>query len=361
MSDYKPYKCEIKLNSNVETPFEADIIWGHMIWALKYLYGKDKVDEILENKDPYLILSDAFPSGSLPVPLSGIPLENIKGIMRQYSEKGLSSGMILKLLNFISRRPFMSLKHIINILKNPSELTELWKKSLKCDICPLFLIPVKKIKKQLEGINNLPGKICKSDKCFCLTGDFSHECRIVSEALLDCGYNHYYYTHKKRKNEKWDIYFLSSMNKETILNVLNFIGHNGYGRNASRGSGSFIIECFYELSGSERFDMYSGQENGFMTLSSSYMPLAGEIEDIESSRYKLISKIGRLGGHWASLKNSHKYPVVMARAGSVFFETPGVRKFYGQIVENVHSELKEVVQYGFAFPLWGNFFSPEEF
>ncbi len=348
LPELSAYKCTIKLRTPVDTPFESDILWGCMIWALKYFYGEKKVEETIAeySKNPPLILSDGFPHDHLPKPLYDIKSEKLEKLYTTCNN--INPDRIIKIFKNIINRTLLPYNLVKTILKEPDKLLSTIKNCLECYICPLSLLPVKKIKKY-ELIDVIK-KTCTVKNCFLLTGNSQRECKKITTSLPSL------YDFKRQKGELWDIYLLSLWEKELILEILTFIGHNGYGKNTTYGKGAFSIEYLNMLDFKERIDTYSGEENGFMTLSSSYIPVPGEIEDVIDSRYKLLIKIGKLGGHWTSTENFFKYPLAMCRAGSIFPASPGTKSFWGQILKGVHPEHEKIVQYGLAFPMWGNFF-----
>ena len=46
MKGYDTYRIEIEPLSSFLTPFHSDTIFGHMVWALSDLYGKDEADDL---------------------------------------------------------------------------------------------------------------------------------------------------------------------------------------------------------------------------------------------------------------------------------------------------------------------------
>jgi len=359
LSEHRVFKCTIKLISPLETHLEADIIWGNMMWALRYISGKDRVEEVIEaySSVPPLIISDGFPAGYLPAPLRDINPYKLDDIVKKSISEGLRFSRIEKVINAIlytERFPY----HIVSTIAGGERtLLDFIKDVLKCNLCPLLLISLKKMKKTKGNIKKLISNNCKIERCFFLNGNSSTDCFCIVREFLDKPHIYpLFYKHCGNAGEKWDIYILSSMDKALLEELLNFIGDNGYGRNASRGRGVFSVEDFKLLSGEERPDKYNGNENGFMTLASSYIPTAGEIDHVLGARYKLLIKTGKLGGHWASVKNFCKYPLIMCKAGSIFPASPGIKNFWGQLKKEIHPTRKEVVHYGWAFPVWGNFF-----
>ena len=61
--DYNIYELIIKPKSSFITNLESDIIWGHIMWMMKYIEGEPKFKEILDefnNGNPPFIVSNGF-------------------------------------------------------------------------------------------------------------------------------------------------------------------------------------------------------------------------------------------------------------------------------------------------------------
>jgi len=66
---YNIYEWEISPKSSFITPLESDIIFGHIIWAMKYLDGEEEVENILDefkSNQPPFIISNGFYTGYFP-------------------------------------------------------------------------------------------------------------------------------------------------------------------------------------------------------------------------------------------------------------------------------------------------------
>ena len=53
------------------TPLLGEILFGQMCWAFVRLYGEERLADLLEgyvDGRPFAVLSDAFPSGHVPLP-----------------------------------------------------------------------------------------------------------------------------------------------------------------------------------------------------------------------------------------------------------------------------------------------------
>ncbi len=133
----------------------------------------------------------------------------------------------------------------------------------------------------------------------------------------------------------------SIISYDLLQKCLNYIADSGYGRDATTGKGAI---CSIKLE-DYAFPDIAGAD-AFINLSSAYVPKENELTD---GYYSVHVKRGKLGGDYVLTNSPWKKPVMMIQAGSVFKGDPN--KTYGALIGNVHYELPEVVQYGYAYPL----------
>jgi CRISPR-associated protein Csm4 len=364
----KSYKIAVRLDSSVITPFHSDILWGHICWALRYCYDEQKLTDFLNSYNssaPPLIISNAFPKGFLPYPVLppmkklkvcelaetfwgvedfAVAVNIIKKLVKTaYVPKELIKNLSAQpishylILNAIFNDPMLCPK-IVNFL--PSGCTVKYRNGkLDCDDylssgkkCPVEFrqqisnttahrtsIYHAKINR-LTGIA-IDGGLFTTDETFYGNGDFEIYCKLGDE-----------------------------FSEETLRTCLDYINCSGYGRKSSTGKGR--IHCTLES-----FDDYMtlSSDNAFMTLSN-YVPRA---TDPYNGFYRLFTKYGKLGGHFASSPlipgnnpMPFKYPLLMFEAGSVFLAENQIAPFYGRILNNVHDIRKPLIaQYGMAYPL----------
>ena len=73
LGQMKLFRVTYNLRSAVASDWQADTIFGHICWALRYLEGEDKLIRFLsdyELRQPPIIISDGFPGELLPRPLT---------------------------------------------------------------------------------------------------------------------------------------------------------------------------------------------------------------------------------------------------------------------------------------------------
>ena len=66
----KLYKTTITPKSYFATSLKGDTIFGQMCWSILYLFGKDRLENLLKEYEnsPFLVVSDGFALGFLPKP-----------------------------------------------------------------------------------------------------------------------------------------------------------------------------------------------------------------------------------------------------------------------------------------------------
>jgi len=67
----KTFRCVIAPQTAFGTPLRGDTLFGQVGWTLAERYGEDRLRELLDGYTagrPFMVLSDAFPSGLLPRP-----------------------------------------------------------------------------------------------------------------------------------------------------------------------------------------------------------------------------------------------------------------------------------------------------
>lgn len=71
------FRLRARLLAALATPPQADTLFGHLCWALRYRDGEGALGEFLARYDgaPPLVLSDLFPEGWLPLPALDYPPE----------------------------------------------------------------------------------------------------------------------------------------------------------------------------------------------------------------------------------------------------------------------------------------------
>jgi CRISPR-associated protein Csm4 len=140
-----------------------------------------------------------------------------------------------------------------------------------------------------------------------------------------------------------DIYLkvISTDWKDRIVNLFKEISKTGYGRKKSIGKGQFKVASIDEITFSS-----IPNANGFVTLSN-FCPSK---DDPTEGLYKIFIKYGKLGEEFTFCGNPFKKPILMIKTGAVFKTGSSPEEFYGCMMSsNISPAKKEVVQYAYAF------------
>ncbi len=291
MSGYKYYILKIKLLSPISTPLQADTIWGHICWGIKYHEGEKSLNSFIreyESETPPLIISDGFYENSLPCPK-----------LTPYISESLTIEQMKKLKS---------------------------KKSIK-------FIPRNLLLSQKLSVLNLEPIPIKSAEIVRLRNTID---RILGSTATDGGLFEELETWYE-KGTIFDIYVLTNLRKDEALKLFKYGFSIGYGKDATTGKGVIEISSINDVSDIP----LSG--NRIMALAS-FVP--SEKDSIENLYADIFTKYGKLGGDYAVNKNPFKKPIIMFKTGATF--NLKEKKFWvGSLLSDVHKD-PQIRHYAFA-------------
>lgn len=323
MSEYKNYCVNITLKSTLITPFQADTLFGHICWAIKYLRwngngGCRKLEEFMkcyDNSKPPLLISDGFQKGYLPKPIiKPITQEELKDILEEMGEMDIikNSYMIktIKKMKFIPKEIFEELSNQITPKVLFKRLLERFEEVIK-----------EKSRKEVVYHNTVNR----------VTNTVTFGLYQQEEIFFDSPFN------------EFEIYIKTNcFSKQELEKIFEFIAESGYGRDKSTGKGHF---CFKIIENGKIKEADS--PNAFMTLSS-YIP---DSKAPTNGYYDILLKYGKLGGDFAK-SDPFKVPLIMFRSGSTFYDEKYSKdKSYGSLLKKVHRKNPDIRHYAYAFPV----------
>ncbi|MCI6339297.1 MAG: hypothetical protein MR782_00315 [Campylobacter sp.] len=287
----KLYKTTITSLSSFGTTLKGDTIFGHICWAI-CLKNKNRLNELLKGyeKEPFLVVSDAFVSGYFPKPTAPSTM--------------LGENLADKKVN--RKKVWLNWEDLQNgdfsLAKSDDEL-----------------------KKPMVTFLSIKNKINR------LTfttdgGDFAP------------------YSMSEYMTVPQDVYFLldtDKMSLDELKDAFSLVGKMGYGKKASIGKGRFEVGEFCEI---ESF--LNENSNAFMTLSPS------SLENFSEIYYEPFTRFGKHGASLASDK-PFKSPVLLAQSGALIVpnddEKTKIQKaaYIGKGIKG-HSSHEESVQQGYA-------------
>jgi len=293
-------KVKLKANSWLSSEWQADTIWGHLCWALRYLRGERELADFISaysTMQPPLLVSNGFPDDLLPRPvLPQVPLDleaelakQKQQFQRQKDDKKVS---------------YLNGEEFDRVLKAETVYPS-WKAKIKRRVT---------LKNQINRVTSSTG---------------------AEGANL--------YPFEEYHCDAITIYVKVVDEFESIARELfDYLAKTGYGKRKSVGYG------WVELLGFDPFPGFPSPKdaNAFVSLSN-FVPRA---IDPRQGYWKVLIKYGKLGEEYASSDNPFKRPLLMFSAGSLFYDSP-IRDYYGQLVTDLSPSHPEVVQYGLALPV----------
>ena len=290
------------------TPPLGDTLFGQLCWALLRRFGEEKLAQCLENYTegkPFLVVSDALPSGYIPRP-------HLPTALLQSGNLDPSKRKQLR------KQQWMPLSDIHLPLNTWQE---------RC--------------KSSESLEN--GGTSQAFGAMHNTINRQTGTTGGDAAFSPYGVEQLWYA----PNSRLDIYAVldSRLDESELATLFADIGLHGFGRDASVGLGKFDINAI------ESFTLPSQKEaNAFLTLGGCAPQGQGFIP--ERSFYQVFTRYGRHGEIAAISGKPFKNPVLLARAGGVFhLESYQERMFIGQGLggNGAMSKLIEgTVQQGYA-------------
>jgi CRISPR-associated protein Csm4 len=319
----KIYKLTICPITSFRTPLQSDTIFGHLLWALRYLEGEDALQDFLARyrfDQVPLLVSAGFPEGTLPVPVVEPEMESNTGgsaandVVGEMLQKALADDRYLPLEQWRNLASNLSERTVREQFKEAREKLQMLREEEVRHAVTRTAVD------RITG-SAREGRLFVSEETFFGPGrafDVWHKLDENDAQLLD------------RVNDGW-----------------RWVERNGFGKRKSTGHGVFriqgdgLVEAGGELPQVE-------SPNGFVTLSA-WVPTQGDPADVT---YATRVKRGKLAEEFA-LPSPWKKPLLMLEPGAVGRLPKGeaVREWYGQMVGDVHWTQDEIVQYGYAFPL----------
>lgn len=288
------YKLKIRAKTPFASPLQSDTFFGAFCWSYQYLYGEDKLKDLLDScmeGEVPVIFSNAYPSGYLPIPM-GIrdelrSREKIKD--KEQRKRAYQENKKYKKCSLIS------LKYFLEIQKGKTEG---------------YSDGVAKESAQMKEV---------------LHNTISRELGTTSEELDGGGL--FSRTESFTGNATYDLYILTSVDVPVLMQVLNLMFEIGIGGKKSSGKGYFVVEGELENAG---WLMQCENANAFVAISN-FIPA---VSDPRSGFYKTFIKNGKLDREYAVSDTPFKKPLLFLESGSVFY-TDSPKCFYGRCINHI--------------------------
>ncbi len=300
------YRYTLRPLSAFGTPLAGDTLFGQLCWTLRHQFGNARLNELLQgytSGQPFVVVSDALPAGYVPLP--SVP----SGLWQQSAD---TDRKILKRKKWLPTAalgtPFAT-----------------WQSSAQSDG---EVAPRTERAQPHNTINRQTGT----------TG----EGQFAPYAMPQIWF------HPAMRFDLYVVLNESRLTSAELSAALTYMGTVGFGRDASIGLGKF------ELVGTASAISWtaSAAANGYLTLG----PCAPQGQGFcpVRSTYQVATRFGRHGDAAVQSGQPFKRPVLLAKAGSVFWpeKIDATRTFIGQGLggtENpVSLSMPETVQQGYT-------------
>jgi len=292
----RTYKLRILPLGPWATPWHADTLFGALCWQIVRLNGAGALTELLaqfQSGEPPFLLSDAFPEGKLPCPLS-LPLQPLPETRPK-------------------RPAWLDEEQFRNNTRKPGPLLASARSPVE---------PIVSAKRLHASIDRRSGTTTPNGALFEVEA-----WRIRSQDDPPAPYLNVFVRVKE-----------SPASVERLFRSLSFAG---FGKKKSSGFGAF--EVVGEPEPCPWLDEWEWA-NGFVSLSH-FVPAH---DDPTEGCWRVAVKYPKFS---PGIPVSHPFKgrLLMIRPGSVFRATSPVRPFYGTVLQNLSAEFPEAVHYALAF------------
>lgn len=279
-------RARLALLTPFGTPLAGDTLFGQLCWALRESKGSaalaDKLAGYTQGR-PWLVVSDGFPAGFLPRPTLP-PAFGPQAASPEARKK-------LKKMRWIPARP------------------ETLQKPLRALLADAVDDPAAYAQGQPQSVIQMHNSINRRSGT---TG---------KDGFAPYGQRQTFYA----AGQAIDLYLVldtARTTAEEVLKLLNNIGQQGFGRDASVGLGKFSVESLAAYAAPAH-----PQANACWTLA----PCApqGQGFDGGQSYWRVLTRFGRHGNAHALSGQPFKTPLLLAAAGAVFSHA-GNALFIGQ-------------------------------
>jgi len=317
------YRVRLRPRSATLSPWQADTLFGHWCWLIRYEESEAKLRIFLDPYragEPPIVPSNGFPADWLPRPI--LP-PRLRAPSRKKTDQveAMQAAKAGKDVRFVSLDQFNAL----------------------CQGDEVLLTTSPNVVRQRTELKNLINRLTGT------TASFEVEGEEVGGTLFD-RQELAYVDRSGLFPEPLDVsIYVKAADEESATKaeeLFHRLACSGYGAKKAVGYGQFEVTEF------ERFDGFAEPNgaNGFVSLSN-WVPARG---DPQVGFYNTLVKYGKLGEELAVSENPFKFPLTMLTAGSSFYAEGEVKDYYGRLVAGIAPGAPDVVQYGYAFavPAW---------
>lgn len=299
------------------TPLSGDTLFGQLCWTLRHQLGNERLVQLLQGYaagNPFAVVSDAMPSGHIPLPV--VPSR----LWQQGSDDSVANRKALKKKRWLPLDAFTA---------DFSKWQSLARSDAEAALAQGCAQAGTRLRDQPHNtINRQTGT----------TGEGAFAPYTMPQIWFD-------------QAMRLDVHVVLDQTRLSLAELtaaIDAIGSTGYGRDASIGLGKF--QRTTEPAVVDDRPVAGG--NSYLTLG----PCAPQGQGFcpHRSTYQVLTRFGRHGDLAVQSGNPFKRPVLMARAAGVFWPqtVDASRRFIGQGLgganQPVSSTMPETVHQGYA-------------
>lgn len=307
------------------TPLAGDTLFGQLCWTLRHQLGNDRLNALLQGYAqgmPFAVVSDALPAGYIPLP--NVPSDDWQKVPNS-DRKALKKKRWLHVSSL--SLPFNQWQ---SKAKNDTEVAQPWLDEWAAQAhhrTPDGSSQTERTQPH-NTINRQTGT----------TGEGQFAPYVMPQLWF----------HPAMRFDLHIVLDEQRLSLNELSAALHYMGVTGFGRDASIGLGKF--EC--QGSGLSFAGHTTANANSYLTLGPcapqglGYCPVR--------STYQVVTRFGRHGDAAVQSGQPFKRPVLLAKAGAVFWpeEIQTSRAFIGQglggVANPVSTAMPETVQQGYA-------------
>jgi CRISPR-associated protein Csm4 len=280
-------------------PWQADSIFGHLCWALRYAEGEARLLRFIAaygEGEPPILVSNGFPGDLLPRPLHLEYLPTTRTVEPQRNEADFTLRREIKKRLYLTPGEFQE-SRVGRLPANTSD--------------PEGVVRTRVTLK--NQINRLTNTTAEGGQLF------GFEETFIPQVTIYCG--------------------VTEGREAMAEGLFRIMAASGYGKRKAVGYGAIQHLDW------QPFQWFSQvpEANGVVSLSN-FVPARN---DPTQGWWKTLVKYGRLGEEFASSEQPFKRPLIMLQAGAVLLD-PAPRPYYGRLVREVSFLDPGIVQYGYA-------------
>ncbi len=299
----KTYRFTLTPQSAFGTPLVGDSLFGQLCWAIRHRFGEERLSDLLNGyteQQPFMVVSDAFPQGYLPLP-------TLPSKLWQTDEEYKKDRKKLKKVQWIKTEDAQQ------------QTVKYWQEFAAKDA-------FKFSKNQQDQYHNT------IDRQTGTTGEGMFAPYSTELTWYE-------------KNQKLDLYVVLDESRLSITDLktaLEDVGSFGFGRDASIGLGKFTV-----AEDVQAVEFSQQNANCYFTLANCAPQSLGLNK--EKSYYQITTRFGRHGDVQALSSSPFKKPIILAKGAAVFTpENYEPKIFLGNGLGNISNAQANAVHQGYA-------------